>query len=271
MEEIKILCVDDESNVLRTLERLFFEEEYSIITAGSGAEGLKRLEQEQFQIIISDYRMPEMNGVDFFREVRRKWPETVRIVLSGYADVASIVSAINEGEIYKFIPKPWNDDELIVTVANAVEKYNLEQENKKLTVLLIDKNRELEEFNEKLESLVIEKTTDLRLQNTVLELSQKILDVLPIGIAGVDNEGTIVQINDFAQKVLKSANSTLLGEQAESVFTCETMSLINKVKMKDKLIGSAEGYDFSGSVVCVPLYDGRDQKGCIIIFDPEQD
>jgi two-component system NtrC family sensor kinase len=131
-EEIKILCVDDEQNVLNALKRLFIDNDYSIFTAVSGQEGLNILEQEHAQIIISDYRMPGMNGVEFLKEVCNLRPDTVRIVLSGYADAAAIVSAINEGQIYKFVPKPWNDDELRVTVANAIERYFLYKKNKEL-------------------------------------------------------------------------------------------------------------------------------------------
>ena len=110
-ERARILCVDDEPNVLRALERMFLDEEYEILTAPSALEGLQALERIQpVQIVVSDYRMPAMNGVDFLREVCRRWPDTVRIVLSGYADTAAVVAAINDGEIYKFIPKPWNDD-----------------------------------------------------------------------------------------------------------------------------------------------------------------
>ncbi len=128
-EQIRILLVDDERNVLRSLQRTFLDEDYEILTACSGSEGLSILESvSPVQVIISDYRMPEMNGVDFLREVCKKWPDTVRIVLSGYADTVSIVSAINDGEIYKFIPKPWNDDELKVAIANALERYYLNQE-----------------------------------------------------------------------------------------------------------------------------------------------
>src|SRR5664279_3494055 len=123
-EQIRILLVDDEKNVLKALERTFLDEEYEILKASSGIDGLSILESvSPVQVVISDYRMPEMNGVDFLREVCKKWPDTVRIVLSGYADTASIVSAINEGEIYKFISKPWNDDELKVAIANALERY----------------------------------------------------------------------------------------------------------------------------------------------------
>jgi len=143
-EQVRILCVDDEVNVLQSLRRMFLDDDYELLTASSAAEGLEILKREDpVQIVISDYRMPVMNGVDFFREVCAKWPDTVRIVLSGYADAAAIVAAINEGQIYKFVPKPWNDDELKVTVVNALEKYRLQKYN----ALLLDK---LSRSNEKL-------------------------------------------------------------------------------------------------------------------------
>ena len=93
-EEIKILCVDDEPNVLHSLRRLFIDETYTFLTAASAEEGLKILTIETVQIIISGYRMPNMNGVEFLREVRTRVPEPVRVILSGFADTASIVSSI---------------------------------------------------------------------------------------------------------------------------------------------------------------------------------
>ncbi|RJX26231.1 MAG: response regulator [Desulfurivibrio sp.] len=123
-EQVKILLVDDEPNVLRALKRLFIDEDYEIITAASGEEGLSMLEKEYpVQLILSDYQMPSMDGVDFLKRVCQKWPQTIRIVLSGYADMATIVAALNEGQIYKFIAKPWDDNELKVTIAKAIEVY----------------------------------------------------------------------------------------------------------------------------------------------------
>ncbi|MEA2102015.1 MAG: response regulator, partial [Thermodesulfobacteriota bacterium] len=126
-DEISILCVDDEENVLKSLKRIFMDEEdYTIFTAICGQDGLDILEETpDIQIIVADYRMPGMNGVEFLQKVYEKWPDTIRIVLSGYADTASIVDAINKGHIYKFIPKPWNDDELMVTISNAIDRYLL--------------------------------------------------------------------------------------------------------------------------------------------------
>jgi two-component system NtrC family sensor kinase len=153
-ELIRILLVDDEINVLRALERTFLDEEYEVLTACSGSEGLSTLRDvSPVQVVVSDYRMPQMNGVDFLREVRRQWPDTVRIVLSGYADTAVVISAINEGEIYKFIAKPWNDDELRIAIINALERYTLNKKNIELTEALSAKIEELKQANAALERL----------------------------------------------------------------------------------------------------------------------
>jgi two-component system NtrC family sensor kinase len=156
-EEIKLLFVDDEQNVINALKRLFLDCDYTIFSATSGQEGLKVLEQENIQIVISDYRMPNMNGVEFLKEVCKHWSQTVRIVLSGYADTTSVVEAINEGQIYKFVPKPWNDDELKVTIANAVETYSLIKKNEELTNELREKNEELTRLNKQLMKSLEEK------------------------------------------------------------------------------------------------------------------
>jgi len=119
----RVLFVDDERNVLRSLKRLFLEERYRIFTAASGQEGLETLEQSgPFQLVVSAYRMPSMNGVVFLSEVFRRWPETERIILSGYEDTAAIVSAINRGLVYKFIAKPWNDGDLLRTIREVLDR-----------------------------------------------------------------------------------------------------------------------------------------------------
>jgi len=121
--KILILCVDDEKNVLRSLERIFLDQDgYEVVTAISGVEALEIMERQgPFRIVISDYRMPVMNGLDFLRVVQGRWPDTVRIVLSGYADSAEIKSALNDGLVYKLLAKPWNGEELLATIAGAVE------------------------------------------------------------------------------------------------------------------------------------------------------
>ncbi len=125
--KILILCVDDEKNVLRSLERIFLDQEgYEVVTAISGVEALNIMEhQGPFRIVISDYRMPVMNGLDFLRAVQGRWPDTIRIVLSGYADSAEIKASLNDGLVYKLLAKPWNAEELLATIDGAVEICNL--------------------------------------------------------------------------------------------------------------------------------------------------
>ncbi len=202
-EPIRILCVDDEVNVLRSIERIFLDDEYEILKATSGAEGLEILNNvSPIQLVIADYRMPEMSGVDFLREVKQFWPETVRIVLSGYADTATIVAAINEGHIYKFVPKPWNSDELKVTVENALERHYLNRKNRELTVELKEKNEELNRVNSNLEKTIQEKTAEILLHNRILRQAQTILHNLPVGIISANADGIVIQCNSEAERIL---------------------------------------------------------------------
>jgi DNA-binding NtrC family response regulator len=110
--ERTVLLLDDEENVLRSLARLFRRDGYNILTASSVREAFDLLASNAVQVIVSDQRMPDMTGTEFLARVRDLYPDTVRMVLSGYTDLATITEAINLGAIYRFLTKPWNDDEL---------------------------------------------------------------------------------------------------------------------------------------------------------------
>lgn len=128
----RILFVDDEPNVLKTMKRIFRRENYDLITAESGKQALELLKDSDVQVVVSDYKMPGMNGADLLREVKSRYPQTIRIMLTGHADVDSIMGAVNEGAVYKFITKPWNDEDLRLTISLALEQYDLIRENKEL-------------------------------------------------------------------------------------------------------------------------------------------
>ena len=157
-----LLLVDDEPSILSALRRLFRPHGYRIFTAESGAAGLAILEQESIDLIISDMRMPEMDGATFLKQVRQRWPQAMRILLTGYADITSTVSAINEGEIYRYIAKPWDDTEMLTVVREATERQRLESENRRLTALTQAQNEELKSLNASLEQKVAERTAELR-------------------------------------------------------------------------------------------------------------
>jgi two-component system NtrC family sensor kinase len=268
MADVTILCVDDEANVLKSLKRLFLDEDYEILTAESGQEGLAILEQHQpVQVVISDYRMPEMDGVAFFKQVHARWPNTVRIVLSGYADTAAVVAAINEGQVYKFIPKPWNDDELKVAIAKAVERYFLVKANNELNEELRQANDELSRIAVRLEEKVMERTGELLFQNKVLKHSQVILNTLPMGVLGFDRKGVLVQRNRFAEEVLRNCCHSSLGATAAEVLPPEWTALLAELEPGK---GVSRMLDLAGQQFCVRgvMMDEPDgQAGTVLVFD----
>ncbi|MBW4053885.1 MAG: Flp pilus assembly complex ATPase component TadA [Proteobacteria bacterium] len=130
--DFTLLFVDDEENVLSSLKRIFMEENYMILTATSAARALEIMEAQPVQLIVSDHRMPGMTGAEMLKRIKESWPETIRIMLTGYADVNSIMGAVKDGAVYKFITKPWNDEDLRLTVSLALQQYVLIQENRQL-------------------------------------------------------------------------------------------------------------------------------------------
>jgi response regulator RpfG family c-di-GMP phosphodiesterase len=167
---LTLLFVDDESSILSSLKRLFRPHGYKILTAGSGAEGLSILDKEKIDLVVSDMRMPEMDGAHFLEQVRNRWPQVVRILLTGYADVGSTIAAINRGEIYRYVSKPWDDNEIVLTIRDALERKRLEAENSRLSDLTARQNEELKALNAGLEQKVSERTAEL--QQTVAFLDQ---------------------------------------------------------------------------------------------------
>ena len=120
----KMLIVDDEEANLRTLDRLF-REDYTVFTASSGAEALHLLEQHDVAILITDQRMPVMTGIELLGKTAELRPQMVRILLTGYTDVGSLIEAINCGLVYRYLTKPWNNDDLRVTVSRALEHHEV--------------------------------------------------------------------------------------------------------------------------------------------------
>ncbi|MBK6630972.1 MAG: Flp pilus assembly complex ATPase component TadA [Betaproteobacteria bacterium] len=145
-ERYRILLVDDEPNILRALRRVFRQENYEVVTAASGPEALGLLREEPFHVVIADFMMPVMNGGELLRQVRQLRPETIRIMLTGHADVNAVMGAMKAGAVYKFILKPWNDDDLRVTMALALEQHELLERNRRLRQENATQSKELVEL-----------------------------------------------------------------------------------------------------------------------------
>lgn len=162
-ETHNILFVDDEDNILSSLTRLFRREGYGIYTAASGPAGLEVLKQQKISLILSDQRMPEMNGARFLELSREIAPDAVRVMLTGHTDINAAMAAINNGGVYRFITKPWNDEEIKITIREALQNYALVEENRRLNDLTARQNEELKDLNQNLGKKVEERTAEVRM------------------------------------------------------------------------------------------------------------
>lgn len=269
-ERIRILCVDDEPNVLKALERIFLDDEYTILTATSGARGLDILKSSSpVQLVISDYRMPEMNGVEFLKQVRASWPDTVRIVLSGYADTASVLAAINEGQVYKFIPKPWNDDELKVAVANAIERYQLHRNNTELAGHLTKKSEEYRNLNATLQWLITEKASEMTFQSKVFEYFQTIFQALPAAVFCINAAGYVIQTNRKAKEFLSAVGLQVSGARRETVFPEEWNRFIDAVFEQKARSGRLTINNATVVAKGAFVTFSNDEKGVVLVIDAD--
>ena len=140
----QLLLVDDEPSILAALRRVFQRENYQLHFARNGVEAIKILASQEIHLIISDFMMPEMNGSELLTKVRERWPATIRIMLTGHANTEAVMGSIRDGAVYRFILKPWNDDDLRLTIALALEQHALQQRNRTLEQQNQKQHRDLE-------------------------------------------------------------------------------------------------------------------------------
>lgn len=203
-----LMLVDDEINILSALTRLFRREGYRIITADSGSKALELLETEHPGVIISDQRMPGMTGSEFLAEASARQPNSVRIILSGYTELNSVTDAINHGHIFKFLTKPWDDDLLKANIREAFRHHEMDEENNRLTTELKDLNARLMEVNGCLEELVSNKTKEALRNISVLKVVQEIIDVVPVGVIGMDTDLMMTTVNKVAMELFMNMAMT---------------------------------------------------------------
>ena len=141
--EIGVLYVDDEVNNLNSFKAAF-RRDFEIYTASSAREARKILDNNEIGVIITDQRMPVMTGIEFLESIIPIYPDTIRILLTGFSDINAVMDAINRGQVYKYLVKPWQNDELKMYIENALEIYNLRKENKELSHKLELANLEIE-------------------------------------------------------------------------------------------------------------------------------
>ncbi|HEY9279663.1 MAG TPA: HD domain-containing phosphohydrolase [Eoetvoesiella sp.] len=165
---VTLLLVDDDKNITNSLQRALRGKPYDVLTAQNGDAALQILENKSVDLVISDGRMPGMDGATLLAEVQRRWPDIIRIMLTGYSDISATIKAINEGRIYRYLSKPWNDAELYEVIEDALAQQGSDRERARLQELTSEQNEVLQALNENLETHVQERTAELTRTNELL-------------------------------------------------------------------------------------------------------
>lgn len=262
----RLLLVDDEPNILAALRRLLRQDGYQIVADTDARAALRRLETEDFDVIVSDQRMPDITGVEFLRRAKTLRPHSMRIVLSGYTDLDSVTSAINEGAIYKFLTKPWDDDLLRHHIAAAMRHKHLETENRRMAAELQLVNARQEALNAQLAALVHQQRSSLHRDEAVLDTLHLILHRLPLPVLGCDEESTVVFSNLAAERLLAA------GDRPTPLLGCP-LSAAWPDAPSDAPPWSRSGVVLGGRrlrVDCQPLDTAQPQRGQLYFFFEEQ-
>lgn len=212
-----LLLVDDDTNVLASLKRLFRKDGHKLLTASSGAQALETLATHKVDVIVSDQRMPGMTGVEFFRAAKVSHPDTIRIILSGYTELQSVTDAINEGAIYRFLTKPWDDDQLRDHIRKAFEFKELLEENQQLDMKIRTSNQELVSANVQLNDVLARTRHQVARDETTLAVVRDALECIALPIMGLDDKDDIIFVNDAAERLLEFLGP-MLGENLRTRF-----------------------------------------------------
>lgn len=188
MTEPTILFVDDEAGILSSMRRLFRKSDIRILTAESAAAGLELMKAHSVNVVVSDQRMPGMSGTEFLQRVRKRYPDTIRCILSGYAEMEALVAAINDGHVYRFLAKPWDDAEIHHALTDCVRVALERKKQRKAQSELRDKAAALKEKSDDIAELCT-------LQASLLQLPRKVLEQLPASIAVLDELGRVIYAN----------------------------------------------------------------------------
>ena len=212
-----LLLVDDETSIVSSLKRLLRGDGYRILTANSGSDGLKILAEHTVDVIVSDQRMPEMTGVEFLRTVRQLYPDTVRIVLSGFTELQTVTDAVNAGAIYKFLTKPWDDEQLRSHIQEAVAYGAMANENRLLTLEVRTANQKLAAVNRQLELGLARQQSEIERGEISLDIVHEALDNVPVPVLASDDLGMIVLANRAASDLF-AGREQLLGSDVRQLF-----------------------------------------------------
>ena len=242
----RLLIVDDEEAVLQALKRLFHRQ-YDVVTHISGAAALEQLKNESFDLIISDMRMPGMTGAELLKNCFQLYPEMIRILLTGYSDLESAIKAVNEGNIYRYISKPWDNDQLRALVAEAIDTRDLRSANQKLSAHITEQNEELARLNRELQEKYQQKSNQAgqaeeKLADAYRSLRQEFNAMVHILVGMMERrngeeKGSTEKLARLAKEFAEFAG--LQGQQIQDVYYAALLKNIGKVSLSDTVLDKA--------------------------------
>jgi putative nucleotidyltransferase with HDIG domain len=244
VQEHTVLFVDDEVNILKAIQRLLRHEPMTVLTASRPHEAIEILETTDAQVVVSDQRMPGMSGVDLLSTIRERHSGMVRMMLTGYTEMTIAVEAINRGEIYRLITKPWNDDELKATLRQAFDHYDLKREIKRLNQVTREQNFKLQDMNRNLEGKVRERTKQLAEKNHELRTAYiQTITALAEAIDAKDayTRGHSERVALYASRIAGKMN--LPGEMIERVYFAGLLHDVGKIGVPDAIISKPDRLD----------------------------
>jgi putative nucleotidyltransferase with HDIG domain len=232
-----VLFIDDEANILKALQRLMRNEPWKVLTANRGAEALELLDKVKPQVVVSDQRMPEISGVDLLQAVRQKHPDVIRILLTGYTEMNVAVEAINRGEIFRLVTKPWNDEELKATLRQAFDTFELKSEIRRLNQVTREQNLRLQELNRDLEVTVRDRTKQLFDKHQELRIAYiQTIKALAEAVDAKDpyTRGHSERVGVYASKMGRELG--LPRDQIERVYIAGLLHDLGKIGVRDAVI-----------------------------------
>lgn len=233
-----VLCVDDEVNILAALKRVLRTAGYLVVTASDGPQALARLEEMPIDVVVSDMRMPGMDGAALLEQVQQRWPGVARLLLTGHADMGSTVAAINRGRILRYLQKPWDEHELLGAIGEAVERIALEREKTRLEALTRTQNDQLTVLNRDLEARVDARTSELKSANEKLQRNHlKSIKVFTnlLELRGGQTAGHCRRVAETARDIARTMG--LPEDQVLQVFVGGLMHDIGLIALPDRIVG----------------------------------
>jgi len=305
MKKIDVIIIDDEKNVLNSLRRLFRDETFGIFFTVDHREAARILEQNTVKVVMSDQKMPKITGVEFLRTVKENHPRVINILFTGYADLKIATEAINKGEVYRFINKPWDDTDLKIVVKQALNKYDLEEENRELAENIKKQNEKLKKLYEAQKSFTLMVSHELRtplatmltavdfvsktggikareknllgkVSNSIKRLNRLIDDVLELSKLEFEKVNLKIgayQINEIieevvlTQKPIAEKYGLYLKTELDDTFSKVKFDPDRVIQVLNNLINNAIKFTSRGGITVKSHFDGAGKNIIVSVID----